>query len=34
MLFLGSERFNLPAWVTLDTIVMSYLPTLKWNKKN
>ena len=31
---LGPERLNLPLgpWATLDTIVMSYLLTLKWNK--
>ena len=31
MLFLGSERFNLPLG-QLHKIVMSYLPILKWNK--
>ena len=32
MLFHGSKRFNTP-WATIDTIVMSYLPALKWKKE-
>ena len=31
MLFLGSERFNIHLGHN-HTIVMSYLPTVKWNK--
>ena len=37
MLFRGSEQFNLPPWpywIRLIVIIMSYMPSLKWNQIN